>query len=280
MDTATRHVALTVRDSVGADAYGAYDARADARLVGDWLGTTEAGVVATRVLALHPPGADPLTMRGRGAPGDVVALDEWLWRELAHTTEAAADHVGPVVALVAFGPPSGLALLVGPFDTRSDVDRWFVAAHSPGGGRCGRLWVLPLRRDGVDFVDLDVTGVETTADPSPAVVMLDTDQGATVVYGPFRNAMDAALYWQDITQILRLTNVSQTAVCELTAPDTQAPPSPPGAQGADLGWVVRLPTTTTSAEMPVLVGPFPDEHAAHAWRGSSGDGSVLPIREP
>lgn len=169
-----------------------------------------------------------------------------------------------------------LALIIGPFDTRVDADEWCGHAHNPSGGRPGEARVLALRRTGQDFVGLGRTGVADGADAQQAVVMLDTDE-ATVVYGPFASALDAALFWHDVTGALELTNVRKAGVCELTAPGADARAS--GA-GGTAGWVVRSRAETTTGE-PLVVGPFPDARAASAWRASSSHGgSVLPVREP
>lgn len=276
--TTTRFAALAVRPREGISVYGPFRDRGDATLAADWLGATEPDVRATRSVALHPP-EQPALPGPTGSVGEVVELpdDVAIGARDDATPATPSDADGLVVALVLPSTPR-CALFVGPFDTPATAIAWCASAEAPDGGREAEAHPLPMRHS-------DIKGDTPPQTASPAVVLVDTDSGP-VVYGPFSSGLDAALYWQHITSVLRLTNVRQAHVCDLTPPqpDHDAPrPDTAPATAGERGWVLRLHNAATPDGDPVLVGPFTHERAAAAWHRTGEPtpaGAPSPIHEP
>lgn len=276
--------ALIVRREHGLAVYGPFATRSDARLGADWLGSTDPRVLATRPIAMYPPDSDPLSTTNPPRQGEVVQLpDEIASLVATRTEEATVDAASAVAVLVVIAAPLHPALLVGPFDSPTAARTWAGRVGGTSDHHTAECYLLPLQPSDLG---IDDTPDETQHARATSVVLLDTDD-ASVVFGPFDNGLDAALYWHDVTRVLTLTNVQQVHICELASPTETATTMGPATDeiaSTDKrvrGWAVR--TTARGDDEQRLVGPFYDEHHARTWStkpDADSTTTVLPICAP
>lgn len=275
-------ITLTVSLPGGVVAYGVFGTRAEARLCADWCGITDPDVAATRAVALFPPDADPVLTHDT-TRGEVFVLPDEVLSVLENHTAEATARDEYVIALVVVPTEPRVAFAVGPFDR--DQARHWLAEAAPRKGRPAECRLLPVRASALGTV---AATAATTDRPVPAVVLLDTANGS-VCYGPFDSTLDAALFWHDITRILKLANVHGTSVCELLTPGPDSASTLPSATTPDddrvRGWVVRLaPSGRDRDADPRLVGLFTDEPSAREWQPDStaltSAIAVLPVYRP
>jgi hypothetical protein len=276
-------IALAVSLQDGVVAHGVFGTRADARLCADWHGVTDPDVAATRAVALFPPDGEPvLTHNTTG--GEVFTLPDEVMAVLENGTPEATARDECVIALVTVPTREvRAAFAVGPFDG-AQARRWLADALAPGRGRPAECRLLPVRASALGAAR---TPAATPEAPVPAVVLLDTSNGP-ICYGPFDSALDAALFWHDVTRTLDLANVHRAHVCDLIPPGPAAIPTPtseePPGDDRVRGWVVRLQDRVDAD--PRVVGMFADHSSARAWRPeysspeTTSPQDLLPVHQP